>query len=92
MSEELKEINISAGMEYWYNKQFAVRTGYMHESATKGNRKYFTVGAGLKLSVFGLDVSYLISTTQQNPLANTVRFSLMFDFEAFKKQNDTSSN
>lgn len=87
-SEELREFNISAGMEYWYNKQFAVRAGYMHEHATKGNRKYFTVGAGLKLSVFSLDFSYLISTTQQNPLANTVRFSLMFDFDAFKSQNE----
>lgn len=87
-SEELREFNISAGLEYWYNKQFAVRAGYMHEHATKGNRKYITAGAGLKLSVFSLDFSYLISTTQQNPLANTVRFSLMFDFEAFKKQNN----
>ncbi len=91
-SEELREFNISAGMEYWYNKQFAVRAGYMHEHATKGNRKYFTVGAGLKLSVFSLDFSYLISTTQQNPLANTVRFSLMFNFDDFKKQNEESTN
>ncbi len=86
-SEELREFNISAGLEYWYNKQFAVRAGYFHEHATKGNRKYITVGAGLKLSVFSIDFSYLISTTQQNPLANTVRFSLMFDFDSFKKQN-----
>lgn len=91
-SEELREFNISAGMEYWYNKQFAVRAGYMHEHATKGNRKYFTVGGGLKLSVFSLDFSYLVSTTQQNPLANTVRFSLMFDFESFKKQNEETTN
>ena len=87
-SEELREFNISAGLEYWYNKQFAVRAGYFHEHATKGNRKYITVGAGLKLSVFSVDFSYLISTTQQNPLANTVRFSLMFDFDAFKSQNE----
>lgn len=86
-SEELREFNISAGVEYLYNKQFAVRTGYFHESATKGNRKYFTAGLGLKLSVFSIDFSYLISVTQQNPLANTVRFSLMFDFDDFKKQN-----
>ncbi|MCO6500836.1 MAG: type IX secretion system outer membrane channel protein PorV [Vicingus serpentipes] len=86
-SEELREYNISAGLEYLYNKQFAVRAGYFHESATKGNRKYFTTGLGLKLSVFSIDFSYLISVTQQNPLANTVRFSLMFDFDAFKKQN-----
>ena len=86
-SEELKEITISTGLEYWYNKQFAVRTGYFHESAQKGNRKYFTVGAGLKMSVFSIDFSYLISVTQNNPLANTVRFSLLFDFDAFSKQN-----
>ncbi len=91
-SEELREYNISAGLEYWYNKQFAVRAGYFHEHATKGNRKYITVGAGLKLSVFSVDFSYLISTTQQNPLANTVRFSLMFDFDAFKSQNKDSGN
>ncbi len=89
-SEELREINISAGMEYWYNKQFAARLGYFHESGTKGNRKYITAGAGLKLSVFSLDVSYLFSMTQNNPLANTVRFSLMFNFEDFKKQNETT--
>jgi len=87
-SEELREYNVSAGLEYLYNKQFAVRAGYFHESATKGNRKYFTTGLGLKLSVFSIDFSYLISVTQQNPLANTVRFSLMFDFDAFKKQNN----
>lgn len=89
-SEELREFNISAGLEYWYNKQFAIRAGYFHEHATKGNRKYITVGAGLKLSVFSIDFSYLISTTQQNPLANTVRFSLMFDFDSFKSQNKTT--
>jgi len=85
--EELREFNISAGLEYWYNKQFAVRAGYFHEDASKGNRKYFTAGLGLKMSVFSIDFSYLISTTQQNPLENTIRFSLMFDFDAFKKQN-----
>jgi len=92
-SEELREYNISAGLEYWYNKQFAVRAGYFHEHATKGNRKYITAGLGLKLSVFSVDFSYLIAMTQQNPLANTVRFSLMFDFENFKNQkNETPSN
>lgn len=89
-SEELREINLSAGMEYLYNKQFAIRAGYFHEHATKGNRKYITAGLGLKLSVFSVDFSYLIAMTQQNPLANTVRFSLMFDFDAFKNQNDES--
>ena len=92
-SEELREYNISAGLEYLYNKQFAVRAGYFHESATKGNRKYITAGLGLKLSVFSIDFSYLIAMTQQNPLANTVRFTLMFDFAAFKEQNkETPTN
>ena len=86
--EELREINISGGVEYWYNKQFAVRAGYFHENAYKGNRKYFTAGLGLKLKVFGLDLSYLIPTTQQNPLSNTVRFTLRFDFDAFKEQQE----
>lgn len=92
-SEELKEYNISAGLEYLYNKQFAVRAGYFHESATKGDRKYITAGLGLKLSVFSIDFSYLIAMTQLNPLANTVRFTLMFDFAAFKDQNkETPTN
>jgi len=86
MSEELREYNISVGTEYWYNKQFAIRAGYFHEHVTKGNRKYITFGAGLKMSVFSLDFSYLIATTQNNPLANTMRFSLMFNFDDFKKQ------
>jgi hypothetical protein len=84
-SEELKEFQISFGAEYWYDKQFALRAGYFYESAEKGNRKYFTVGAGLKYNVFGLDFSYLIPTAQQHPLANTLRFSLLFDFGAPSK-------
>ena len=80
-SEELKEINIAGGMEYWYDKQFAFRAGYFFESAVKGNRKYFTLGAGLRYSVFGLDFSYLIPTDQRNPLENTLRFTLSFRFE-----------
>jgi len=85
--EELREINISAGMEYWYDQQFAVRLGYFYEHPTKGNRQYMTVGLGLKLSVFSIDVAYLIGNAQQNPLANTARFSLKFDFDAFSSQN-----
>lgn len=77
--EELKEFNIAGGMEYWYDKQFAFRVGYFFESAQKGNRKYFTLGAGLKYSVFGLDFAYLIPTEQRNPLENTLRFTLSFD-------------
>lgn len=85
--EELKEIALSAGVEYWYDKQFAVRLGYFYESPEKGDRQYLTVGLGLKLSVFGIDVSYLAGNAQQNPLANTVRFSLNFNFADFKNQN-----
>ena len=83
-SEEMKEFQISVGAEYWYNNQFALRTGYFHEDATKGNRKYFTAGVGIKYNVFGLNFSYLIPTgnsNNQNPLSNTLRFSLVFDFE-----------
>ncbi len=77
--EEFKEFVYAAGVEFWYDKQFAIRGGYFHESAMKGNRKFFTMGAGLRLNAFGLDFSYLIPTDQQNPLQNTLRFSLTFD-------------
>ncbi|MCQ2960121.1 MAG: type IX secretion system outer membrane channel protein PorV [Bacteroidales bacterium] len=80
--EEMKEFTLSLGAEYWYNNQFAARLGYFNESKTKGDRKYFTAGAGLRLNVFGLDFSYLIPINGKNsPLANTFRFSLTFDFE-----------
>ncbi len=84
--EELREINISPGIEWWYSDQFAVRGGYFHEHASKGNRKFFTLGAGLRYSVFALDLSYLISVSQQNPLARTLRFTLRFSFEDLKKK------
>jgi len=83
--EEIKEINYSIGLEYWYRKQFAIRTGYFHESETKGNRKFYTIGCGLKLNVFGLDFSYLIPTAANNPLAHTLRFTLMLDFDSSNK-------
>ena len=84
-SEEMKEITIGTGVEYWYDNQFAVRTGYFYEHYSKGNRKYFSAGIGVKYNVFGLDFSYLIPTTnQRNPLDNTLRFTLTFDFEAFE--------
>lgn len=86
MAEEFKEINFSIGAEYWYNNQFALRAGYFYEDVTKGNRKFFTAGAGLKMNVFALDFSYLLPVAQNNPLANTLRFTLSFDFEAFNKQ------
>ncbi len=86
--EELREINYSAGVEYWYNKLFAIRFGYFYEHPTKGNRQYFTLGAGVRYNVFGIDFAYLIPTQQRNPLENTLRFSLTFDFDAFKAQNE----
>jgi len=82
-SEELKEFNISFGMEYWYNKQFAVRAGYYYEHPIKGDRQFLTVGAGLKYNVFAIDLSYLVPTNnRRNPLDNTLRFTLQFDFAA----------
>jgi hypothetical protein len=80
--EELNEITYSAGMEYWYDQQFAIRAGYFHEHQTKGNRKYFTLGVGLKYNVFGLDFAYVVPVAQRSPLENVLRFSLHFDFAA----------
>jgi hypothetical protein len=85
-SEEMKEIIWAVGVEYWYAKQFSVRGGYFHESTMKGGRQFFTLGVGLRYNVFGLDFSYLIPTEQQNPLANTLRFTLVFDFDGFQNQ------
>lgn len=84
-SEEMHEIMISAGVEYWYNNLFAVRAGYFYEHPTKGGRQFFTLGLGLRYNVFGLDFSYLVPSSQgQNPLDNTLRFTLIFDFNALK--------
>ncbi len=84
--EELREIAISAGAEYWYKNLLAIRAGYFNESKFKGNRRYLTAGLGIKYNVFGLNFSYLIPTSnQRNPLDNTLRFSLVFDFKDFKK-------
>lgn len=80
LQEELREINHSIGLEYWYAEQFAVRAGYFYEHPTKGNRQFFTAGFGFRYNVFGLDLSYLIPTEQRNPLANTLRFSLTMKF------------
>lgn len=79
--EELQEISMSLGLEYWYNKILAVRAGYFYEAKNKGARKYLTLGAGLRYNVMGLDISYLISTSSlnNNPLKNTLRVSLSFD-------------
>lgn len=80
-SEEMKEISYSIGSEYWYNKQFAVRAGYFYENPLKGDRQYFTTGLGLKYNVFNLDVAYLLANQQKSPLAQTLRFTLIFNFE-----------
>lgn len=80
-SEELKEFNLSAGLEYWYNDLFAARAGLFLEDAIKGNRKYVTLGLGVKYNVFALDFAYLASLSQNHPLQNTLRFSLGFTFD-----------
>ncbi len=87
-SEEMREWAIAFGLEYWYAKQFSLRTGFFYEDATKGNRKFFTVGAGLRYSVFGLDLSYLIPMEQQHPLENTLRFTLIFNFDPTAKAKE----
>lgn len=84
LKEELQEVQWSVGGEYVYHDKFALRAGYHHESANKGNRKYFTVGAGFKMSVFSLDAGYVIATAKSNPLDQTLRFSLSFDMDGLK--------
>lgn len=83
--EELREIQWSAGLEYTYNNQFSVRGGYHWEHENKGNRKYFSFGAGFKMNVFSLDASYLVSTAQSNPLDQTIRFTLGFDLDGIRE-------
>ena len=91
-SEEMREINYSLGTEYWYDNQFAVRGGYFHEHDTKGARKFFTFGAGVKYTMYTLDFSYLIDAKTTvgvpNPLANTMRFSMIFDFGAIENNSE----
>ena len=82
--EELKEIYGGIGVEYCYNQQFTLRGGYHYEHEFKGNRKYYTLGAGFKMSVFSLDAAYLISAAQSNPLDQTLRFSLSFDMDGLR--------
>ena len=82
--EELEEINYGLGAEYVYNDKFALRAGYHHESQSKGNRKYFTVGAGFKMNVFSLDAAYVVATAKSNPLDQTLRFTLSFDMDGLK--------
>jgi hypothetical protein len=83
-SEELREVTASIGAEYWYKEQFSFRAGYFYESPLKGNRRYATVGAGLKYNVIGLNLAYIFPSgagISRNPLSNTIRFSLLFDMD-----------
>ncbi len=84
--EELQELILAAGLEYWYKDLIAIRGGYFNENKIKGNRKYFTMGMGIRYQKFGIDFAYLIPTSQQNPLADTMRFSLLFDFAKSKQE------
>jgi len=86
--EELREWTASVGLEYWYSDQFALRAGYFHENESKGNRKYFTAGAGFKLRGFTIDFSYLMPTVSNHPLARTLRFSLAFDIHALQRNGN----
>ena len=86
--EELKEVQISSGLEYCYDKTFSVRTGYSYESKTKGGRQYFTVGMGFRFKVINVDGSYLIPTVLNNPLQRTWRISLSFNFDAYDDKKD----
>jgi hypothetical protein len=85
--EELREIAVSTGLEYWYKDLFAVRGGYFYENKLKGNRQYFTLGAGLRYSKVGLDFAYLIPRQQNNPLAETLRFTLHLQVGAEEDNN-----
>jgi hypothetical protein len=87
--EEMNEINIAVAAEYWYNKLFSIRAGYFYESKYKGDRQFFTVGAGLRYNVFGLDFSYLIPVRNNNPLQNTLQFTLLFNFDRTGQQAGT---
>lgn len=85
--EEVKELSFSIGTEYWYDKQFAVRAGYYYEHPEKGDRQYLTVGMGIQYNIFGINLSYLVPTNnRRNPLDNTLRFSLIFDFDGYQEK------
>ena len=95
--KEIRELIYSTGVEYWYDKQFALRSGFFYEHPSKGDRQFFTLGAGVRYNVFGLDFSYLIPLQTRdeinaaNPLSNTLRFALTFDFSALEgEEKDTN--
>ncbi|MEM1405200.1 MAG: type IX secretion system outer membrane channel protein PorV [Bacteroidota bacterium] len=88
-SEELQEITLSIGAEYWYNNTFAVRLGYFLEAEDKGNRKYLTAGVGFRYQKFGVDFAYLVPQEQEHPLAETLRFSLFFNFDKSEQEEES---
>jgi hypothetical protein len=90
-SEEFKEVMISSGVEYWYKELFAVRGGYFWEHYDKGDRKFFTMGVGLRYNVFGIDFAYLVPQRREHPLAETLRFSLHFNFNEKKAEESILS-
>jgi hypothetical protein len=89
--EEFQEITTSIGIEYWYNQFFAGRIGYFNEAKNKGNRKYFTAGVGFRKNVFGFDIAYLVPVNKrESPLAETVRFTILFQFDKIRAQEEES--
>jgi predicted porin len=85
---QLQKLDLSLGLEYWYQDQFAVRAGYFYEDKTNGDRQYITAGLGVKYNVFQINAAYIVpqgSGTTRNPLSNTVRFSLLFEFDKLNK-------
>jgi len=86
--EEIQEIMVSMGAEYWYRKQFALRMGYFNESQNKGNRKFFSAGVGVKMNIAAIDLSYIIPIQRNNPLSNTIRFTLLFNVDSFLKKKE----
>jgi hypothetical protein len=88
--EEMQEIMLHGGLEYWYDDMFAIRGGYFYENPKKGNRNYFTVGFGIRYNVIGIDLSYLVATTVSNPLAETLRFAINFNFNKPKTKAEQS--
>lgn len=92
ISEEVQEFSISMGAEFWYKNQFALRMGYFNESLSKGNRKYSTAGVGLKMNIAEIDCSYVIPVQRNSPLANTIRFTLLFNVDSFIKKKVTGPN
>jgi hypothetical protein len=92
VAEELHEIDISGGAEYWYDNQFAFRLGFFYENPTKGGREYFTMGAGFRLNIINIDAAYLIPISQQNPLQNTLRITLGFIFDKSKPNKEKDAD